>query len=154
MSIHQLQNLPVHQLSVLRARQRSMDIKNQLQVGLTLTTFSGKFASCATWIPKLWSETPSSQSFRETSSWSGKSKRTWFNLVQERDISFARRRCIFLVHVSYNMKIFDVRKLLIEGSQFVKVSGKQAESPDLRCYVPLDSIRYQQKWKTSSLTQI
>ena len=28
----------------------------------TLTTFSGKFASLATWIPKLWSETPDSPS--------------------------------------------------------------------------------------------
>ena len=31
---------------------------------ITLTTSSGKFASCATWIPKLWSHTPRATLYR------------------------------------------------------------------------------------------
>jgi hypothetical protein len=76
-----------------------------------------------------------------------RSKQTWFNLVQERDISFARRRCILLVHMSHNVKVFHVRKFLVEGSQLVKMCGKHAESADLGCYVPLGAVRYRPKKK-------
>lgn len=42
--------------------------KEQMHKTRTLTTFSGKFASCATWIPKLWSETPGSTLYRSVMS--------------------------------------------------------------------------------------
>jgi hypothetical protein len=44
--------------------------------------------------------------------------------------------------MSNDVEVFHVRKLLVEGSQLVKVSSKQAESADVGRNMPSGAIRY------------
>lgn len=95
----------------------------------TLTTSSGKLASSATCIPKLWSQIPRSSSEMKTCC--KKVYYTRFDFVQECNVSLLVCFAAFY-NMCNNMQIFHMWNLLIQCGKLVKVGCKKAKSMYLR----------------------
>jgi hypothetical protein len=98
-----------------------------------LTTSVGNEASSATWIPKLWSQTPIDSGWDRSAVISRSPLRlrlTRLDLVQQGDL-LASEGVGLGIDVSDDVEVLDVRDLLSECGELVEVGGEEDRSAGL-----------------------